>query len=80
MRSFISCSFSFFPPADLISVDGSIRVTSDEFAVSLLNPKSEAYMEKAQKYSSMVRYQLMTKEYTYYFTGCIIQYTSEACM
>ena len=63
--SFLPPSFSFFfsicfcspllPPfTDLISVDGSIRVTSDEFAISLLNPESDAYRVKAQKYTQMV--------------------------
>ena len=40
---------------DLISLDGSIRVTSDEFTISLLSPDSEAYRRKAQKYSRMVK-------------------------
>ncbi len=46
--------FLSFSPAELISVDGSIRVTSDEFSVSLLNPQSDAYRQKALKYSQKV--------------------------
>jgi hypothetical protein len=40
---------------DIISVDGAIRVVSDEFSISLLNPGSDAYKNKAEKYSKMVR-------------------------
>ena len=49
----LSSSF-FFVHSDLISVEGSIRVISDEFSISLLNPESEAYRFKEQKYSKMV--------------------------
>ena len=49
-----SCFHSFFVHSDLISVEGSIRVISDEFSISLLNPESEAYRFKEQKYSKMV--------------------------
>ena len=44
-----------FVHSDLISVEGSIRVISDEFSISLLNPESEAYRFKETKYSKMVR-------------------------
>ena len=47
-------SSPFFVHSDLISVEGSIRVISDEFSISLLNPESEAYRFKEQKYSKMV--------------------------
>lgn len=45
---------------DLISVDGSIRVTSDEFSISLLSPESDIYQTKAQKYSQLVSGGTMT--------------------
>ena len=43
------------PFLDLISFDGSIRVVSDEFSISLLNPDSAIYRYKAKKYKSLVR-------------------------
>ena len=45
---------------DLVSVDGAIRVVSDEFSVSLLNPTSELYRSKAEKYSKMVSLNIQT--------------------
>ena len=41
---------------DTISIDGAIRVLSDEFSIALLNPEQPAYREKAEKYSFMVSY------------------------
>jgi len=35
---------------DVISVDGSIRVLTDEYTSELLNPRSPTYKEKAEKY------------------------------
>ena len=43
---------------DTISIDGAIRVLSDEFSIALLNPEQEAYHEKAEKYSNMVHLSL----------------------
>ena len=42
---------------DTISIDGAIRVLSDEFSIALLNPEQPAYREKAEKYSFMVNYE-----------------------
>ncbi len=42
----------------LVSVDGAIRIVSDEFSVALLNPSSELYRRKDEKYSKMVRIKL----------------------
>ena len=39
---------------ELVSVDGAFRVISEEFSISLLNPESDTYRRKAQKYSQMV--------------------------
>ena len=39
---------------DTISIDGAIRVLSDEFSIALLNPELPPYHEKAEKYSHMV--------------------------
>ena len=39
---------------DTISIDGAIRVLSDEFSNALLNPEQQAYREKADKYTAMV--------------------------
>ena len=41
--------------ANLMSVDGTIRVLSDQFSVTLLNPELEAYRTKADKYTGLVR-------------------------
>ena len=41
--------------AEYLSIDGAIRVISDDFSISLLNPDSELYRYKADKYASMVR-------------------------
>ena len=41
---------------DTISIDGAIRVLSDEFSIALLNPELPPYHEKAEKYSHMVRF------------------------
>lgn len=38
----------------MVSVDGSVRVVSDDFSISLLNPESDAYRYKQQKYLDMV--------------------------
>ena len=46
----------FFFIQDTISIDGAIRVLSDEFSIALLNPEQPAYREKAEKYSFMVNY------------------------
>ena len=46
--------FHYIVLSDSISVEGLIRVISDEFSISLLNPESEAYRFKEQKYSKMV--------------------------
>ena len=40
--------------AEYLSIDGAIRVISDDFSISLLNPDSELYRYKADKYASMV--------------------------
>ena len=56
-------AYPFFPvvqkldveEGDLMSVDGTIRVLSDQFSITLLNPELEAYRLKADKYSQMVR-------------------------
>ena len=39
---------------ELFSIDGAIRVISDDFSISLLNPESELYKYKADKYENMV--------------------------
>ena len=39
---------------DLVSLDGAFRVVSDDFSISLLNPVSEEYQLKADKYQDMV--------------------------
>ena len=46
----------FFSPLflELFSIDGAIRVISDDFSISLLNPESELYKYKADKYENMV--------------------------
>ncbi len=44
----------------MLSVDGAIRVVSDEFSISLLNPTSELYKVKADKYSKLVRQSFST--------------------
>ena len=41
---------------DTISIDGAIRVISDEFSNALLNPEQQAYIDKAEKYSFMVSF------------------------
>ena len=52
---FIELRFNFFLFfLELVSVDGAIRVVSDEFSISLLNPSSELYKFKEDKYSKMV--------------------------
>ena len=40
--------------SELFSIDGAIRVISDDFSISLLNPESELYKYKADKYENMV--------------------------
>ena len=42
--------------AEYLSIDGAIRVISDDFSISLLNPDSELYRYKADKYATMVRF------------------------
>ena len=44
----------FFSILELFSIDGAIRVISDDFSISLLNPESELYKYKADKYENMV--------------------------
>lgn len=39
---------------ELYSIDGAIRVISDDFSIALLNPDSELYQYKAEKYTKMV--------------------------
>ena len=41
---------------EYLSIDGAIRVISDDFSISLLNPDSELYRYKADKYATMVRF------------------------
>ena len=43
---------------DTVSIDGAIRVLSDEFSIELINPEQEAYRVKAKKYTDMVSYML----------------------
>ena len=43
-----------FSILELFSIDGAIRVISDDFSISLLNPESELYKYKADKYENMV--------------------------
>ncbi len=70
----------FFFQADLISVDGSIRVLSDDFSVSLLNPQSDAYRQKALKYSQKVKlsvtFHLLLNYYTVLFLFAACPYRS----
>ena len=40
--------------ANVLSVDGTMRVVSDEFSINLLNPEQEAYRSKANKYNRLV--------------------------
>ena len=49
----IGFNFSFLI-LELYSIDGAIRVISDDFSISLLNPESELYKNTADKYSNMV--------------------------
>ena len=44
---------------EYLSIDGAIRVISDDFSISLLNPDSELYRYKADKYATMVRFFFM---------------------
>jgi len=45
---------SFHENVELLSVDGAIRVVSDDFSIALLNPSSELYKTKAEKYTNLV--------------------------
>ena len=47
--------FLFYVFIEYLSIDGAMRVISDDFSISLLNPDSELYRYKADKYASMVR-------------------------
>ena len=47
--------FLFYVFIEYLSIDGAMRVISDDFSISLLNPDSELYKYKADKYASMVR-------------------------
>ena len=60
MRVNIDFYFMFF--IEYLSIDGAMRVISDDFSISLLNPDSELYRYKADKYASMVR--LLSKDIT----------------
>ena len=51
-ENLINVIFQFL---ELYSIDGAIRVISDEFSISLLNPESELYQYTSDKYMNMVR-------------------------
>ena len=44
---------------ETLEVSGTIRLLSEECSNDLLNPDTEAYRKKAQKYSAMVRFVLI---------------------
>ena len=48
------CAHDLILLSELFSIDGAIRVISDDFSISLLNPESELYKYKADKYENMV--------------------------
>ena len=52
-----------FSILELFSIDGAIRVISDDFSISLLNPESELYKYKADKYENMVSTTFYSLEY-----------------
>ena len=62
--------------ANLMSVDGTIRVLSDQFSVTLLNPELEAYRTKADKYTSLVRPLLLLLSFheTQWDTCCTVEH------
>ena len=62
---FISFSFLFFLLTDLISVDGSFRVLSDDFNPELLSPDSNAYRNKAREYSQKVLKETILDEHVH---------------
>ena len=45
----------FFSSSDLISVDGSFRVTSEDFSLSLLDRGSDGYRRSERKYQEKVK-------------------------
>jgi hypothetical protein len=42
------------PGADLLSVDGSFRVVSEDFSLNLLNPLSEQYRQQSEQYREKI--------------------------